>query len=182
MPVLTTNLMTSDVIKKSLLLCLLTMLTIGCSSTPDKQKGLHVDTIKIPSAAKPVSKKQASIYRSLNRQYKNWRGTPYELGGLNKDGIDCSGFVHVTFRDAFGLKVPRSTKALSRKGSQINKRQLKIGDLVFFKTGRKQQHVGIYVGNQHFIHASTSRGVMKSNLTNPYWRKHYWKSTRLLAN
>lgn len=174
--------MPKPVTPKIILLCCLTLIMFGCSSTPDRSKGLHVTKIKVPTASKPLSKKESTIYRKLNKQYQHWRGTPYKLGGLNKKGIDCSGFVHVAFRDALSMRVPRSTETLARKGTRINKKQLKVGDLVFFKTGRKIKHVGIYVGNQHFIHASTSRGVMKSNLTNPYWRKHYWKSTRLIAN
>lgn len=155
----------------------------GCSSTPQKAKSPRVSKISVPTTpSKPLTKKQTAIYKKLDHQYRRWRGTPYELGSMDRSGIDCSGFVHVAFRDAFGMKLPRSTDTLARKGNRINKNELKIGDLVFFKTGRKVRHVGIYVGNQHFIHASTSRGVMKSNLTNPYWRKHYWKSTRLLAN
>lgn len=174
--------MPKDVSLKIVLLLTLSLLVIGCSSTPQKSKGLHVTKLKAPTASKPLSKKESYIYRKLNKQFQRWRGTPYKLGGLNKKGIDCSGFVHVTFRDALSMRIPRSTETLARKGTKINKNQLKVGDLVFFKTGRKVKHVGIYVGNQHFIHASTSRGVMKSNLGNPYWRKHYWKSTRLIAN
>ncbi|WP_455376619.1 NlpC/P60 family protein [Kaarinaea lacus] len=174
--------MRNSVAQNISLFFMLSLFLFGCSSTPEKQRGLHVNKMNIPIASKPLSKQQSAVYKKLNTHYQRWRGTPYELGGMNKDGIDCSGFVHVAFRDAFGMKLPRTTEALSRHGSKINKNQLKVGDLVFFKTGRKQQHVGIYVGNKHFIHASTSNGVMKSNLTNPYWIKHYWKSTRLLAN
>ena len=174
--------MIPSLFSKIALLSFLVLFMLGCSSTPQRQSELFISKINVPAPSKPVSKTEATVYRSLNKQYKNWKGTPYELGGMNKSGIDCSGFVHVAFRDAFGMKVPRTTKALSSKGNRINVRQLKIGDLVFFKTGRTKRHVGIYVGNQHFIHASTSKGVMKSNLTNPYWQKHYWKSTRLLTN
>lgn len=175
--------MSNSVATKIVLLCTLSLVMFGCSSTPEKAKGPHISKLKVPTtASKPLSQKQSAVYKKLNQQFLRWRGTPYELGSMDRSGIDCSGFVHVAYRDAFGMKLPRSTDTLAKKGSRINKNQLKVGDLVFFKTGRKVKHVGIYVGNQHFIHASTSRGVMKSNLTNPYWRKHYWKSTRLLAN
>lgn len=167
---------------KIALLCLLSFAAISCSSTPQKQPIQYTGKLNAPTASKPLSTQESSIYRKLNTHYQRWRGTPYELGSMNKGGIDCSGFVQVAFRDAFGMKLPRTTEALSQHGSKIKKNQLKVGDLVFFKTGRKQQHVGIYVGNKHFIHASTSNGVTKSNLTNPYWIKHYWKSTRLLSN
>ncbi|WP_455202735.1 NlpC/P60 family protein [Kaarinaea lacus] len=155
--------------------CYLSIALVGCSSSP---RQVAPDT---RSANKSTSQ-QSSVYKRLNSQYSRWKGTPYELGGLNKRGIDCSGFVHVAFRDAFGMKLPRTTEDLAAAGENISRHQLNIGDLVFFKTGFSKRHVGIYVGNQQFIHASTSKGVMKSNLTNPYWSEHYWKSTRLLSN
>lgn len=174
--------MPNTVAQKITLFCILSLFLFGCSSTPKKQTIQYTGKLDTPTASKPLSKQESSIYKKLNTHYQRWRGTPYELGGMNKGGIDCSGFVHVAFRDAFGMKLPRTTEALSRHGNKIKKNQLRVGDLVFFRTGRKQQHVGIYIGNKHFIHASTSNGVMKSTLTNPYWIKHYWKSTRLLSN
>ena len=101
------------------------------------------------------------------------------MGGLNRNGIDCSGFVHVTFRDVFKKDLPRSTELLAKVGKPVPTDALKVGDLVFFKTGFKDRHVGIYTGGGQFIHASKSRGVMESSLNNPYWTKHYWKATRV---
>ena len=153
----------------------------GCGSLPTQHRSSH----KAPDQHKPVTfsnKQQAELYKRLEQQYRNWKGTPYRLGGLNKTGIDCSGFVHIAFRDALGMNIPRTTEILADSGTSIPKNQLNVGDLVFFKTGFSKHHVGIYLGNQQFIHASTSRGVMKSSLTNPYWSDHYWKSTRLIAN
>ena len=169
-------------ILKSGIACLTVSLMVGCASSPDRQSTTSQNKYHFSTPTKPYSKQHSATYHRLHAQYQRWKGTPYSLGGLNKKGIDCSGFVHVTFRDAFGLKIPRTTEALAEKGKSIPKQQLNIGDLVFFKTGIAKRHVGIYIGNQQFIHASTSRGVMKSRLTNPYWSQHYWKSTRLLAN
>lgn len=171
--------------KSSRLLICLTSITltalVGCAGTPKQQPSSVSNTNKAKSS-QHLNRQQASVYNSLNTQYSHWKGTPYELGGLNKRGIDCSGFVQVAFRDAFGMKLPRTTEDLADTGKNIPKHQLNVGDLVFFKTGFSKRHVGIYVGNQQFIHASTSKGVMKSNLANPYWSQHYWKSTRLLSN
>lgn len=161
--------------------CILIVALAGCSTTP-KQHSPSTTGASKSAPPKHLNKQQANVYNRLNTQYSRWKGTPYELGGLNKRGIDCSGFVHVTFRDAFGMKLPRTTDALADTGKNISRHQLNVGDLVFFKTGFTKRHVGIYVGNQQFIHASTSKGVMKSRLTNPYWAEHYWKSTRLLSN
>ena len=163
------------------LTCLLFVALVGCSSTAKQPSPKTIANSK-STAHQKLSKQQASVYKRLNNQYSRWKGTPYELGGLNKRGIDCSGFVHVAFRDAFGMKIPRTTEDLAETGKNISRHQLNVGDLVFFKTGFTKRHVGIYVGNQQFIHASTSKGVMKSRLTNPYWSENYWKSTRLLSN
>ena len=153
----------------------------GCGSLPTHHNTPH----QTAKSYKPITfsnKRQAELYKRLDQQYRNWKGTPYRLGGLNRNGIDCSGFVHVTFRDALGMAIPRTTETLADAGTSIPKNQLNVGDLVFFKTGFSKHHVGIYLGNQQFIHASTSRGVMKSSLNNPYWSEHYWKSARLIAN
>jgi cell wall-associated NlpC family hydrolase len=160
--------------------CLAIALLAGCAGTP-KQQGAVSSPGKSPITS-PAGQKPASTYASLNQQYNRWKGTPYEIGGLNKNGIDCSGFVQVTFREAFGIQLPRSTEDLSETGRTIAKHELSAGDLVFFKTGFGKQHVGIYMGDEQFIHASTSNGVMKSSLNNPYWIQHYWKSIRLFSN
>ena len=75
--------------------------------------------------------------------------------------------------------MPRSTELLASAGTQVNPRQVRAGDLVFFKTGWKQRHVGIYLKNGAFMHASTSRGVMISKLHNPYWADAFWMVRRL---
>ena len=79
----------------------------------------------------------------------------------------------------FGIDVPRSTEYQSQVGQSIKKHQLRAGDMVFFKTGVKVRHVGIYIDKGDFIHASSSKGVMISNLDNPYWSSAYWKAKRL---
>ncbi len=146
----------------------------GCSSTPVK----HTNASSTATFGKPGS--QTHQQAALSRHYFAWKSTPYKLGGLSKAGIDCSGFVHVTFRDLFNQKTPRSTKQLAKTGKAVTKKSLKFGDLVFFKTGRKQRHVGIYVSNGKFIHASSSRGVTQSSLNSTYWSRHYWKAQRIV--
>ena len=147
---------------------------MGCSSAPSKPTSSST-TLNFGSSGKP-SPQQAA----LSRHYKSWINTTYKLGGLSKAGIDCSGFVHVTYRDVFNKKLPRSTELLAKTGKAVTQKSLKFGDLVFFKTGRKQRHVGIYINNGEFIHASSSRGVMQSSLRSKYWSQHYWKANRIL--
>lgn len=121
-----------------------------------------------------------TVLKRLNQQYAAWRGVPYKFGGIDKRGIDCSGFVYMALKKGLGITVPRSTTLLAKSGTDISNNKLRPGDLVFFKTGWGKRHVGIYLEKDQFMHASTSKGVMKSKLSNPYWRKHYWKSARIL--
>jgi len=112
-----------------------------------------------------------TVIANLNDQLSHWRGTPYRYGG----------FVLMTFRDRFDLRLPRETRQQARIGTEIDKDDLLPGDLVFFKTGSGESglHVGIYDTDNQFIHASTSRGVMKSSLDNVYWRKKFWQARRI---
>ncbi|ECF6591927.1 endopeptidase [Salmonella enterica] len=122
-----------------------------------------------------------TVIAGLNDQLQSWRGTPYRYGGMSRRGVDCSGFVVVTMRDKFDLQLPRDTREQSKIGTRIDKDELLPGDLVFFKTGSGESglHVGIYDTNNEFIHASTSRGVMRSSLDNVYWRKSFWQARRI---
>lgn len=118
----------------------------------------------------------------LQDQYRSWKGTPYRLGGMNRRGVDCSGFVYRVFDDLYGMKLPRSTEDQVDLGYGIDRDELQVADLVFFKTGWRTRHVGIYLGGGEFLHASTSRGVIISSLDNPYWRRHYWTSRRFAVD
>lgn len=122
-----------------------------------------------------------TVIANLNDQLRNWRGTPYRYGGMSRGGVDCSGFVLMTFRDRFDLQLPRETRKQAELGTEIDKDDLLPGDLVFFKTGSGESglHVGIYDTDNQFIHASTSRGVMRSSLDNVYWRKNFWQARRI---
>jgi cell wall-associated NlpC family hydrolase len=120
-----------------------------------------------------------SIKEKLYAQYAQWKGAKYKLGGLNKNGIDCSGFVFVTFKSKLGIALPRTTSLQVKTGKYIERNKLQAGDLVFFKTGRSFRHVGIYLEHDKFLHASTSLGVTISKLDNRYWKSKYWKAKRI---
>ncbi|ORM67443.1 NlpC/P60 family protein [Pantoea rwandensis] len=147
---------------------ILIMLLAGCSShRAPPPNGRLSDSI--------------TVIAQLNEQLNHWRGTPYRYGGLSRGGIDCSGFVYLTFRDQFAMQLPRSTLDQTDIGTRIDKSDLLPGDLVFFKTGSGENglHVGIYDTDNTFIHASTSQGVIRSSLDNVYWRKVFWQARRI---
>ena len=150
---------------------LFSLLLIGCSST-----------VKTPA---PALKTQLAdpimTITQLKDQLDKWFGTPYQYGGLDQRGVDCSGFVYRTFSDRFAIELPRTTVAQTVYGTRIGKEDLQPGDLVFFKTGSGENglHVGIYDTDNNFIHASTSKGVIRSSMDNVYWRKVFWQARRI---
>jgi len=123
---------------------------------------------------------ESSLRSALMRHFDRWEGAPYRFGGNSRYGVDCSGFVHIMFRDALGLEVPRSTKLLSRTGRRVSSRNLAAGDIIIFRTSHTNLHAGIYVGKGQFIHASKSKGVILSKLSNPYWGDAYEKALRII--
>lgn len=126
-----------------------------------------------------ISPADEPIVQSLYHTFNQWRGVPYREGGLSQQGVDCSGFVYLAYKQAFNRRIPRTTERLAVTGSDVNSRHLRPGDLVFFRTGWKKRHVGIYLRQGKFMHASSSRGVMISRLDNPYWSDAYWMARRL---
>lgn len=110
-------------------------------------------------------------------------GVRYRFGGNNEDsGLDCSGFVRLVFKDSIGASLPRTAKEMSEVGQQIDASQLKPGDLVFFNTMRRTfSHVGIYLGDNHFMHAPrTGAEVRVESMESSYWMQRYNGARRIL--
>jgi cell wall-associated NlpC family hydrolase len=111
-------------------------------------------------------------------------GVPYRMGGLSpQTGFDCSGLVAYVYRQGAALDLPRNTDALSRSGEPIGPDALQPGDLVFYNTlQRDYSHVGIYLGEDRFIHAPSSRGEVRvENLRAEYWMRRYNGARRIIA-
>lgn len=132
-------------------------------------------------STKPVSQLEENedITEALKEHYISWQGTRYTYGGLSHNGVDCSGFTLLTYKDLFAQDLPRTVKEQVKEGVRISQASLQPGDLVFFKTGLFQKHVGIYLEDDLFIHASSSKGVTISSLQNLYWQKRFWQAQRL---
>jgi len=109
-----------------------------------------------------------------------WWAVPYRIGGNSKEGIDCSAFVQGLTNEAFGISLPRTSREQADFCKEISKQDLKEGDLVFFAAGRSISHVGMYISNNKFVHASTSMGVVISDLDEAYWSRRFVKAGRLL--
>lgn len=118
-----------------------------------------------------------AIRDALMDEHERWAGTPYRLGGTSFNGIDCSALVQNVFSEAFQVELPRTTSRQVNTGVAISRTELEPGDLVFFRPPGNR-HVGIYVGDGRFMHASSSRGVMISKLNNSYWSRYYWQARR----
>ena len=102
-----------------------------------------------------------------------WYGTRYRYGGTTKSGIDCSAFVQAVYLSAFALSLPRTARDQYRNSRIISATEMKTGDLVFFNTTGGISHVGIYLQNNKFIHASTSQGVTISDMFDPYYLRRF---------
>ncbi|PWG82605.1 C40 family peptidase [Pararcticibacter amylolyticus] len=113
----------------------------------------------------------------------DWVGTPYRLGGDTKRGIDCSGFAFELYEKVFNTVIGNNSRNIFSMVNPVSKDDLQEGDLVFFKIrSRAISHVGVYLGNNKFAHASSSRGVMISNLNESYWQRYYYKGGRLIES
>ncbi|TAF47719.1 MAG: glycoside hydrolase [Sphingobacteriales bacterium] len=123
---------------------------------------------------------------SNTKMYKfiyDWLGTPYRLGGDSKKGIDCSGFAYKLYHKAFSTIIGNNSRNIFSMVNPIEKPELKQGDLVFFKIrSRAISHVGVYIGDGKFAHASSSKGVTISNLQDPYWNRYFFKGGRMLES
>ncbi|MDE6050043.1 MAG: C40 family peptidase [Paramuribaculum sp.] len=167
----------------------LALLVTSCHST---RKGITAVGRVITSAPAPKKKEEpksvkvtsdlADPTKRLLNEANGWLGTPYKYGGNSKSGVDCSGMVCMVFNNALSIKLPRSSAQQGEWCTKIKKSDLLPGDLLFFTTRSGSSaisHVGMYIGNGNMIHASTSKGVIVSSLSEDYYVKTYHSSGRV---
>lgn len=168
------------------MVCVCALTLTGCHSHKVVMRGDQGSAVdygkgspKSKNDTKPpkVTTKDKALRALLEEAY-SWLGTPYKYGGQAKDGADCSGFVMMSYVNALGIKLPRTSYDQGEYCKRISKDKLQAGDLVFFRTGKADRvsHVGIYIGDDKIIHASSSRGVVIDNLSGKYYVDHYHHS------
>ena len=142
-----------------LLALLLSLVLAGCAAAPE-------------SVAYSASSPKGAADRAAASAQK-MVGKPYRYGGTSPSGFDCSGLIFFSYQQA-GVSVPHSTAEQRRVTQRVKVAELKRGDLIFFdQRGRKNSHVGIYLGERRFVHApSSGKYVRNDSLDNPYWKKH----------
>ena len=118
----------------------------------------------------------------LYYQVYDWVGTRYKYSGKNKKGIDCSGFVSEMYKNTYCIDLNGSSGSIYTQVKPVGKDDLQEGDILFFKIKRNQiSHVGVYLGNNKFAHASVHSGVIVSDLDEQYYKRYFYKGGRLLT-
>lgn len=122
------------------------------------------------------------INLSLYKAIDEWMGTPYKYGGNSKNGVDCSGFTAAIYNSTYQIQLARRAADMyAMLNKKVSKVDLKEGDLVFFDIGRRElSHVGVYLTNGKFVHSSTSKGVVISDLEMDYYKKYFRCGGRII--
>ena len=148
------------------------------TSDSDEQESLAKDYLSQIMGVAVSATSNMKLFRFVY----DWVGTPYRFGGSSRNGIDCSAFTKQLYSEVFNTTIRRSSRDIFSMVSPVGKDDLKEGDLVFFKIhSRSISHVGIYLGNNRFAHAS-SRGVAVSSLDDAYYSRYFYKGGRMLQS
>mgnify|MGYP003082997573 CR=1 FL=1 len=145
----------------------------------DKMTELRKKHERIAKSGTASEKRTAVAEKKLLVSYSKWKDTKYAWGGDSKKGIDCSALTRRIYREVYGHELPRVSTQQAQTGKKVSSKNLKAGDIVFFKPEGRTNHTAVYVGNSLFINASSSKGVVMSSLKSPYWGKYFKYGVRV---
>lgn len=168
--------------KSAVLPALIVAMTLSMTACHSSKKAAEYKVPEI-SFEMPVKAEKPKTASKIEAEARRWLGTPYKFGGSSRNGTDCSGMVMVIYRDVAGIKLPRNSAEQQKFAKPVRPEKLAQGDLVFFtttKNGSRVGHVGIYLGKGNFIHSSSSKGVIISNLKEKYYQTHFHSAGRVL--
>ena len=153
-------------------------------TSPTPRSEARRDSVPVRSVSSRLDASSVSRIARLDRSLRDaaprWLGIPYRWGGTSRRGIDCSAFVQQYVSENLAIELPRTTASQRYEGVPVDQDELQSGDLVFFRR-RGVRHVGVYLSDGEFIHASSSRGVTISELGNSYWSRYYWMARRIVT-
>lgn len=150
------------------------LLLSGCGASKKiKQQEQAANQAILEKYAKHLGEPPSAEHLAVYQFIDVWWGVPHRLGGNTQKGVDCSGFVVQFYNQIYDKQVPRTTQGLHAEAKTVPLKKLKTGDLVFFELGAvgKITHVGIYLQNGCFVHASTSKGVRIDDMDDIYYRQ-----------
>lgn len=150
--------------------------SISKSEHPVNQTQLLVEKYSNLLGVKPSDISNIALYSFIDQ----WYGTPYKYGGESKNGIDCSNFVTLLYKEVFNKTISGPSGTIFNQCKVTSNNSLKEGDLVFFKIHKnKISHVGVYLQNNQFVHATTKKGVRIDNLNTTYYTTYFYKGACL---
>lgn len=152
------------------------------AATPSKKITYNGSELQNKYAEKLGIEPSSLPNETLLAKIDEWWAVRYCLGGSSKNCVDCSSLMQTFYGEVFNVTIPRTAAEQYNNSLRIEREELQLGDMVFFITyGKSVTHVGMYLGNNKFVHASTSQGVMISDLMNDsYWKTRYYGSGRVL--
>lgn len=173
-------------LRSLMLITTASLILAGCAGYQSYEAGSHSQPVATGQSSQtrdststaPTS--HSAVASQLQQVYQRYRGTPYRYGGTTQAGFDCSGFIVTAYREGLNRTLPRTTELMLSQGQFVRRDQLREGDIVFFRIGGKDQHAGIYLGDDRFIHSASSVGVSESSLGNAYWQQRYSQARRFL--
>lgn len=168
---------------RDIILFLPMLVLVACHSHKDT-----ATTNTHPEASRSIMEKYSTMIgvpeKDLNKKLiyfvDAWYGTPYKWGGGEKNGVDCSHLVCRIYKDVYDKKIAGTAGDLEKQSDHVKESKLKQGDLVFFKIEtEKVSHVGVYIANNKFVHASVKKGVIINSLEDKYYRKYFYTGGRI---